>query len=341
MKEYINKKQTLICIGIVVFIALVSLGVLMFKPEAKTPPDSAASTTFLSSGDNVMYLDEGIFMTQNKQAYYEALYLADGYLMNWDTEVQSGETFEAQVLNESLEFAQYVFVFSEYAKAQGITLTDEELSKITTDVNDFLTMSEDNVLKATLATEELVTRVYTRTAYYDKVCNQIYEGLDLTVSDEEARQCRVAAVELSPLYFDSPERTAAKIVERVNNGEIITKVASIYDSEAVEGNVGRGDMDGNAFEQLCLSLKDGQCRMTEMDGTYFVIYCYLENDTEATEIAKENIITARKDAAVRDFYENLVKDEPIKVNTEAWSTIDFDEAIFTEEDMGSITSTGN
>lgn len=286
-----------------------------------------------------MYLDEAIFMTKNKQAYYEALYLSEGYILNWDSEVPDGKTFETQVLNESLEFAQYVFVFSEYAKAQGITLTDEELSKIATDTGDFLTMSGENVLDATLATKELVTKVYTRTAYYDKVCNDIYAGLDLTVTDEEARQCRVAAVELSPLYFDSPERTAQKIVERVNNGEIITQVASIYDSEAIEGNVGLGDMDGNAFEQLCLSLKEGQCKMTEMDGTYFVVYCYLEDDVEATMVAKENIITERKDTAVRDFYNNLTKDAPVEVNMDAWNTIDFDEAVFTEEDMGSLTLT--
>lgn len=332
MKDFINIKQVAICAGIVLLIAVVSVITIYWEPDVK-------NTTLLSSGDTEMTLDEGIFLTKNKQAYYEAYYLANGYTINWDSEYEDGQILKDIVLEESLDFVKQIFLFSEYAKAQGMTLTDEEKSGITASAQEFLSDSRDNVLKATNASTDLVTRVYTRTAYHDKVCNMIYEDTDLTVTEEEARQCLVAAVEISPSYFDSPERTAQKIMERVNNGEIITEVATIYDTKATKGNVGKGDMSGNALEQLCLSLKDGQCEITEIDGTYFVVYCYLANDEEATEIAKENIIAERQTAAINSFFENLLKDMPIEVNMKAWETINFDEHIITEKDLESVTST--
>ena len=340
MKDFINKKQILLCLALVAIIVAITVVLIKINPEEDVKyEDYIKSTTLLSAGDSKMTLDEGVFLTKNKQAYYEAYYLAEGYLIGWDKEYEAGKTYESLVLDESLTFVEQIFLFSEYAISQGMTLTDTEESGISSSVSEFLTDSGENVINATYANADLLTRIYTRTAYYDKVCEQIYNDTDLTVSDEEARQCLVAAVEISPLYFDSPERVATKIVERVNNGEVITEVATKYDVEAVKGNVGKGDMDGNALEQLCLGLKDGQCKMVEMDGSYFVVYCYLENDDEATAISKENIIAERKDAAITAFFEKLKEDMPITVNMEAWETINFDEAIFTEEDYNSITAT--
>ncbi len=335
MKDCIKKNQILICIGIVVLISIAAF--IIIKTDSRDSSEDydkyIKNTVLMSSGDKKMLLDEGVFLTKNKQAYYEAYYLSSGYTLNWNAEYEDGKLFKTLVLDESLDFVKQIFLFSEYAKAEGMELTEQELSNITASVDEFLSESGENVINATHADRELLTRVYTRTAYYDKVCNMVCNNTDLTVTDEEARQCLVAAVEISPKYFDSPKRTAEKIMERVNNGEFITEVAVKYDNEAVKGNVGKGDMDGNALEELCLSLKDGECKMTEIDGTYFVVYCYMENDNEATEISRENIITERKEEAINKFFEELLSEMPVDVNEEAWNTITFDETIFTEEDL--------
>ncbi|MBQ6814493.1 MAG: hypothetical protein IJP13_03030 [Lachnospiraceae bacterium] len=339
MKDYINIKHVGICIGALALILIATLIIINIEPseEAKYK-EYAKETTLLTAGDDTMSLDEGVFLTKNKQAYYEASYLAQGYSLDWSVIYTDNKTFEQVVLDESLEFVKQIFLFSEYAMDNNITLTDEEIKSVEADVKEFLSSSSETVIKATLADEDLLERIYTRTAYYNKVCELICEDADLTVTDEEARQCLVTAIEISPLYFDSPDRTANKILERVKSGEIITQVAKIYDAEATEGHVGLGDMNGDALEKLCLSLGDGECGMVEIDGTYFVVYCHLANDTEAAKEAKELILEEKKNEVVKAFFAELQKDIEITVNEDAWDTINFDNVIFTEEDLNATSS---
>lgn len=328
-----HRFQTIICAIIVILVAALAIYMIFIKDPDGYP--DLDDTVILSSGDYEMTFDEALFLTKNKQAYYEAHYLSSNYTIDWNIDYEDGKTFEEVVLDESLNLVKEMFLFSEYAKANGITLSDEELSSIEDDVSTFLSDSGQKVVDATRANADVLKRVYIRTAYHDKLCEQIYSATDLTVDREALSQCLVAAVELSPKYYDSPDATAEAIMNRVNKGEVITEVAKIYDTEAVKGNVGKGDMEGNALEELCLSLKDGECNITEINGTYFVVYCYLEYDEEATDVAVENKIKELKDKAVDAFYEELLEKMPVTVNEDAWSTINFDKAVFTEEDLTS------
>ena len=316
----------------IISVLAVALAVYLINKDPDGYPD-LTTTVILSSGEYEMTFDEALFLTKNKQAYYEAYYLSSGVDLDWNIDYEDGNTFQQVVLDESLDFAKEIFLFSEYAKANGITLTDSELTYIDDQVSIFLSKSGDKVVEATRANSDVLKRVYTRTAYHDKLCEQIYKDADLTVNRDELKQCLVAAVELGPKYFDSPKETAEAIMNRVNKGEVITEVAEIYDTKAVKGNVGKGDMDGNALEQLCLSLKNGECKITEIDGTYFVVYCYLAYDEDATDLAVENKLEELKAAAVKTYYDNLLKEMPVEVNNDAWSTINFNDVIFTEEDL--------
>lgn len=292
-------------------------------------------TVILSSNDYEMTFDEALFLTKNKQAYYEAYYLSSGVDLDWNVDYEDGKTFQEIVLDESLEFAKEIFIFSEYAKANGITLSDSELSSIDSEVATFLSDSGEQVIDATKVNSDVLKRVYIRTAYHDKLCNQIYSETDLTVDRDELKQCLVAAVELSPSYFTSPKDTAEAIMNRVNSGEVITEVAKLYDAEAVKGNVGKGDMEHNVLEELCLSLKNGECNITQINGTYFVVYCYLAYDEEATDLAIENKVEELKSEAVSAYYKKLLEEMPVTVNEAAWATINFNTPIFTEEDLTS------
>ncbi|MBQ9701039.1 MAG: hypothetical protein IJV71_10530 [Lachnospiraceae bacterium] len=320
------------CLLLVVFLVLL-MGYLVTNVfNAKSGYIGADKEIVMTTGDASMTLDEAIFLTKNKQAYYEAYYIAAGYTMNWDAKDKDGYVFSDVVLDESLQLVKEVFLFSEYAKSKGYKLSPDDLSAITANAKGFLNDSPDSIIKATGAHQELLERVYTRNAYYDMICEDIYKDTDLTVDKDEIRQCLVAVVEISPSVYTSPDRTAQKILERVNSGEVIGEVAKIYDAEAVKGNIGKGDKDGDALETLCLSLKDGECKMVEIDGTYYVVYCYLAFDEDATDQAKELKIDELKKEAKDAFFKELIKDMPIEVNEKVWSTITIKDTIFTEED---------
>lgn len=314
-------------------VCLIALAVYFLFIKESNDYESLADNALLTSGKYEMRYDEAFFLTKNKQAYYEAYYLTADKDLDWNKIYEDNKTFSQLVLEESLDFTKEIFIFSEYAKANGITLSQSELDAIDKDVSTFLSESGTKVLNATKANADILKRVYTRTAYHDKLCEKIYNETDLTVNEDELRQCLIAAVELGPKYFDSPDETAKAIMEEVNSGQVITEVAKKYDTQARKGNIGKGTMDGNALEKLALSLKIGECKTTKIDDTYFVVYCYLEYDEEATDYAVEQKIEELKAEAVATYFENLLKEMPIVVDEKAWSTITFDKPIFTKDDI--------
>ena len=84
---------------------------------------------------------------------------------------------------------------------------------------------------------------------------------------------------------------------------------------------------------FCLSLKDDECKITSIDGVYFVVYCYMENDETETKNVKEVLLEEKKVSYINEFVSNLEKENPVTVNTEAWNTINFDKPIYTKEDI--------
>ena len=273
------------------------------------------------------------FITKNKQAYYEEYYLTYSNSFSWNTPVEYGKTYEDLVLEETLQFVKEVFVLSEYAKENDYELSENELKSIETNVDAFLSNSDSKIINATNANRDVVTRVYTRTALYDKVCDTILKDVDLTVDKEEARHCLVAIVEISPEYFDSPDRVAEKILERANSGEVLAEVANIYDATAEKINVGKTTNITEEMRDFCLSLKDDECKMTKVGDSYCVVYCYLADDEPVTQSAKEVLEEEKRASLITDFVSKLEKETPVKINEEAWDTINFDEQIFTKSDI--------
>lgn len=334
MKKYLNVKATLICLGLAALVAVISVAALMMKPNNENNNDDyTKKTTLFSMGEKCMTLDEAFFVTKNRQAYYEEYYHTYGTSFSWDIPVEAGKTYEDIILDECFLFTKQIFILSEYAKDNGITLTESEVKTIEAKVSSFMSESDSKMLNGTKATDELVSRVYTRTALYDKVVEQILEGKDLTIDNEEARQCYVAIAEISPEYFDSPERIAEKIAERVNSGEGIGTVSSIYDTSIEKIYVGKNSSIKKEMIDFCLSLKDDECKITSIDGVYFVVYCYMENDETETKNVKEVLLEEKKVSYINEFVSNLEKENPVTVNTEAWNTINFDKPIYTKEDI--------
>lgn len=334
MKKYFKFKEMYIALGLAALMTLICIIVISIKPDAETDyKNYSKKTNILTMNDKSMTLDEAFFITKNKQAHYEEYYLTYGNPFSWNTPVEYGKTYEDLVLEETLQFVKEVFVLSEYAKENGYELSDKELKALEANVDAFINNSDSKIIKATNANRDIVTRVYTRTALYDKVCETILKDVDLTVDKEEARHCLVAIVEISPQYFDSPERIAEKILERSNSGEVITEVAKLYDTTVEKMSVGKNTKISEEMMNFCLSLKDDECKMTKIGDNYYVVYCYLADDELVTQSAKEALKEEKRASYITEFVTKLEKDTPVTINKEAWETISFENPIFTKSDI--------
>lgn len=334
MKKYLNLKEMYIALGLAALVTIICIIVINIKPDAETDfKNYSKKTNILTMKDKSMTLDEAFFITKNKQAHYEEYYLTYGNSFSWSTPIEYGKTYEELVLEETLQFIKEVFVLSEYAKENGYELSENDLKALEANVDAFLNNSDSKIIDATNANRDIVSRVYTRTALYDKVCETILKDVDLTVDKEEARHCLVAIAEISPQYFDSPERIAEEILKRANSGEVLAEVAKIYDTTVEKINVGKSSNVKEEMINFCLSLKDDECKMTKIGDSYCVVYCYLADDELVTQSAKEVLEEEKRASHITEFVTELEKDTPVTINKKAWETINFEKAIFTKSDI--------
>lgn len=301
--------------------------------------DAAVTTDTTSPLMNVNNQDVpfsvGEFYAYNEQASYEAYYLANGYSIDWNSDYDDSMSVEDLVKSEVLERIKMFYIVSQYAKDNGVTLTEDDQAEIDEFITTYLNGNQ-KVIDATKVTKESLRDIYELESYYNKGCDIIFKDETFSVSDEDIRQTDVFAVEISPDVSDFPEDTANAILARVKAGEDISKVANAYGFEAVEGNVGKGDFDREIVETTCLALSTGEATIVESDGVYLVLYCVSDYDEEATKVVKDDMISKLKSDKLKEFYDEYTKDMTITVNDNLWATIKFTTSIFTEDDVEDI-----
>ena len=280
-----------------------------------------------------MAYDEAYFMAKYYQADFEEDAIMNGYYINWNYLVEQNFTREDQVLELTLSYLKELFLLSEYALDNGITLTDNEKKAIASEVDSFMSNSHSKLISSANANEELMSRIYTRRALYNKICDQILIDKDLSIDPEDARICTIKVATITAEKFDSPERVANEIANRVNNGDVLGEVAGYYGLSIEKSYIGKDSEGKKEAIDFCLSLKSDECKVLELDGNYLVIYCVLENDEVETANNKENLLTEKKQSYITAFIDELLKENPITINTTAWETINFDTRIYVKDDI--------
>lgn len=324
------------------FLSAFTASTLLFggcSDEQDDKKDADLSKTFLTVGDEEISLEVGRFYALNQQASYEAYYLANGYSIDWNSTSSetNGKTLQEAVKDDVLEHIKIFYTIAQYAKENGITLDDSDYEDIDKLIEEYFSSSEnglDNLINATNITKDFLKKVYEVEAYYNKGCDYILKDETFDPQSDDIRVADLYAIEITEDTHDFPEDTAKAIVERINNGEKPEDVAKIYGLQAIEGNLAKGDFNGDPFEVLGLSLQAGECNYVNVDGESVVIYCVSPYDEEASQ-DNLNYIKTQK---IKAFYDEYSKNVNYKLDEDLWATINYNTSIFTEDDLNKIIS---
>ncbi len=283
------------------------------------------------------------FYAYCQQANYEAYSLLSyRQELNWgDAADESGETMEEKVKKEIQREIERKVIFSHKAKEWNVTLTQKEEKEVEEKTEKFLKESDKKLLERSKADSELVKKIYTRNALYEKVYKKIGGQLGIKVTQEEAKQAKITAVELSSIQGrektkEQLEKDASAILKMAKRGKTLKIAAQAYGYSASTGNVGKGDMSGNELEQACLSMKTGEYKLLNYLEYVYVLYCDSDFDKEATELAKEEIKKQKTEAKVTKIYESWQGDIGVEWNQTCIDNVSFDKAIFTIEDVDKV-----
>lgn len=168
--------------------------------ENKAPEDTVA----VSFGDTNIMLDEVTYMIRSMEYTYES-YLGSNICSN-DMGDGSGMTVGDYIKQMSLSQLRQTLVLNEYAKKNGIELSDDQKAKVDEAIEKLQTEAED-YLDAVGATDELIEKTYTENAIANLVYMDLVADVDTTVGDDEFLRKKIAYVKLTP--SELTETTAA------------------------------------------------------------------------------------------------------------------------------------
>lgn len=158
----------------------------------------------------------------------------------------SGMTVGDYIKQMSLSQLRQTLVLNEYAKKNGIELSDDQKAKVDEAIEKLQTESED-YLDAVGATDELIEKTYTENAIANLVYMDLVADVDTTVGDDEFLRKKIAYVKLTP--SELTETTAAnEATTEVSSDEDSSEEASSIENTEAESESASKDVTTSTEE---------------------------------------------------------------------------------------------
>lgn len=192
--------------------------------EKKAPEDTVA----VSFGDTNIMLDEVTYMIRSMEYTYES-YFGSNICSN-DMGDGSGMTVGDYIKQMSLSQLRQTLVLNEYAKKNGIELSDDQKAKVDEAIEKLQTEAED-YLDAVGATDELIEKTYTENAIANLVYMDLVADVDTTVGDDEFLRKKIAYVKLTPSELTETTAAAEATTEASSDEGSSEEASSVENTE--------------------------------------------------------------------------------------------------------------
>ena len=268
--------------------------------EKKAPEDTVA----VSFGDTNIMLDEVTYMIRSMEYTYES-YFGSNICGN-DMGDGSGMTVGDYIKQMSLSQLRQTLVLNEYAKKNGIELSDDQKAKVDEAIEKLQTESED-YLEAVGATDELIEKTYTENAIANLVYMDLVAGVDTTVGDDEFLRKKIAYVKLTP--SELTETTAAdEATTEVSSDEDSSEEASSIENTEAESESASKDVT-TSTEEASSENASTEAVSTEEASSENVSELSSEASTEdSTEVETLSEEEQERQDAMNDAADKILKE---------------------------------
>lgn len=268
--------------------------------EKNAPEDTVA----VSFGDTNIMLDEVTYMIRSMEYTYES-YFGSNICGN-DMGDGSGMTVGDYIKQMSLSQLRQTLVLNEYAKKNGIELSDDQKAKVDEAIEKLQTESED-YLDAVGATDELIEKTYTENAIANLVYMDLVADVDTTVGDDEFLRKKIAYVKLTP--SELTETTAAdEATTEVSSDEDSSEEASSIENTEAESESASKDVT-TSTEEASSEKASTEAVSTEEASSENVSELSSEASTEdSTEVETLSEEEQERQDAMNDAADKILKE---------------------------------
>ena len=261
--------------------------------EKKAPEDTVA----VSFGDTNIMLDEVTYMIRSMEYTYES-YFGSNICGN-DMGDGSGMTVGDYIKQMSLSQLRQTLVLNEYAKKNGIELSDDQKAKVDEAIEKLQTEAED-YLDAVGATDELIEKTYTENAIANLVYMDLVADVDTTVGDDEFLRKKIAYVKLTPSELTETTAAAEVTTEASSEEESSEEVSSIENPESESASKDATTSTEEASSEKASTEEASSENVSELSSE-----ASTEDSTEAETLSEEE--QERQDA-MNDAVDKILKE---------------------------------
>ena len=326
----------------------------------------AALITMSASGDAAVSADATLsygvanFYTQSTQVYYDAIYGAyygsSFWSMSTGTDASGNATSTmADSLKENLlESLEAMMVLKAYAPQYGVSLSDEDESKISEAAAEFISENSDKANKAMGATQEIVEEYLRLMTYQTRVQEAIYAEADVSIdeADAAARTFTYAKIPLTTTDASGNATTITgdELTEYENSAQAIVDASTEsgdFENELTGAGLTaqtysytRNDtgMDSSVLEAVD-TLSEGECTMVEVEGdAIYLIRLDSAYDEEATQSNIESLTEQAQQNYYYEVLDELMAQMKFEVNEKLWDKVSFDVMYTTVSDESADAS---
>lgn len=257
---------------------------------------------------------ETLVIVTTERLRYEEVYSEN----IWTAAVDNrGTTFETVLLSQIHDFLKEVKLMSSMAKEEELTLSGREKDLVRLAASEYMKELGEKNAEEFLISEKDMENFYTDYWLSEKLVEKLTGGVNLEVSDSEAKVITVSQIELS-----DPE-TAEEILARVreNEADFASIAKEVSEDKEIRKQISYGEM-GKEYEMGVFSLaKEEISGVLKDSGKYYIVKCLDDYDEAATKINKEKLVREKKNAVFYKSYQPYKTENPLTGEDPIWREI--------------------
>ena len=208
--------------------------------------DNYDTTVVATFGDENIYLTEVNYYLKMLQVtydyYYDYFYSPYyGFTSKEDFYEYTGLTSDGTTTwdamkEDAMAMVQQTYILCSFADEYGISLSDEDLEKVSEAVDEFMTDTDAGIIEACKVDEEKLTEYYKRNALANRVYEYLVADIDTEVNEEDYRYTQVSYLAITEAEEDEDASTSDNDADEAEEEETEEKTVDLeaYAAEVLE-----------------------------------------------------------------------------------------------------------
>lgn len=237
----------------------------------------------------------------------------------WDAVMENGDSFQEYLLDQVRVFLENMKTMTLLAQDQQITLSSGEQDRVRRVARNYYSALSRTEIEYFEISEEDVAVLYEDYCIANKVVEELTKGLDLEVSDSEAKVITIRQIRTEDRV--TAETVYGRLQEEGSDFSAVAR--DVTGASPLERKIGRGE-EPEALEEAAFGLAAGEIStVVEAEGAFYILQCVSDYEADATRERKTQIYKERKNWAFQQIYGQFQAEHRVTISDEEWADISF------------------